>query len=39
MPHPQGPSNNPYPEPIPRIHTYFFVVHSNIALLSTPRLF
>ena len=38
MPHSQGLSNNPYPEPYPRIETYFFKVHSNIILPSTPRL-
>jgi hypothetical protein len=40
MPHSQGLSNNPYPEPNqpnPRIDTYLFKVHSNIVLLSTPR--
>ena len=26
MPH----SNNPYPDPISRINTYFFKIHSNI---------
>jgi hypothetical protein len=41
MPHSQqGPSNNPYPEPkqkpIPRIDTYFFKIHSNTVLPSTP---
>ena len=37
MPHPQGPSNNPYPEqnqPTPRIDTYFFKIYSNIVLPS-----
>ena len=41
MPHSQGLSNNPYREPInpiPRIDTYFFKVHSNIVLPSTPTL-
>ena len=40
MSHSQGLSNNPYPEPnnpIPRIDTYLFKVHSNIVLPSTPR--
>ena len=40
MPHSQGPSNNPYPErinPIPRIETYLFKIHSNIVLPSMPR--
>ena len=40
MPHSQGPSNNPYPEPnqpIPRIDTYLFKIHSNIVLPSTAR--
>ena len=35
-PHSQGLSNNSYPEPIPRIDTYLFMVHSNIVLPSTP---
>ena len=33
LPHSQGLSNNPYPEqinPITRIDTYFFNIHSNI---------
>ena len=40
MPHSQGLSNNPYPtriNQIPHIHTYFFKIHSNIVLPSTPR--
>ena len=40
MPHPQGLSNNPYPEPIqtiPRIDTYFFKIFSNSILPSMPR--
>ena len=41
MPHSQGLSNKPYPEPnqpkSPRIDTYLFKVHSNIVLPSTPR--
>ena len=40
MPHSQGLSNNSYPEPnnpIPRIDTYLFKVHSNIVLPSMPR--
>ena len=39
MSHSQGLFNNPYLEsnqPIPRIDTYFFKVHSNIFLPSTP---
>ena len=42
MPHSQGPSNNPYPEPnqsIPRIDTYFSKTHSNIVLPSRRRPF
>ena len=38
--HLQGLSNNidPQPnEPIPRMDTYFFKIHSNIVLSSTPR--
>jgi hypothetical protein len=34
--------NNPYPEPtnpITRIDTYFFNIHSNIVLLTMPRPF
>ena len=40
MPHSQGLSNNPYSEPtnpIPVIDTYFFKIHSNIVLPSTPK--
>ena len=40
MPHSQGLSNNSYPEPNqpnPHIDTYFFTIHSNIVLPSTPR--
>ena len=40
MSHSQGLSNNPYPEPnqpIPRIDTYFFKIHPNIVLPSTPN--
>ena len=40
MPHSQGLSNKPYPEPNqtnPHIDTYLFKVHSNIVLPSTPR--
>ena len=40
MPPSQGPSNKAYPEPnqpIPPIDTYFFKIHSNIVLPSTPR--
>ena len=39
MPQSQGLSNNPYPEqnqPIPRIDTYLFNMHSNIVIPSTP---
>ena len=41
MAHSQELFYNPYPEPnnpIPRIDTYFFNVHSNIVLPSMPRL-
>ena len=40
MPHSQGLSNNSYPvpnQPITRIDTYLFKVHSNIIFPSTPR--
>ena len=41
MPHSQGLSINPYSEcrinPIPRTDAYFFKIHSNIFLPSTPR--
>ena len=40
MPQSHGLSNNPYPEPnqpITRIDTYLFKVHSNIVRPSTPR--
>ena len=40
IPHSQGLSNNPYPEPnnpTPRIDTYFCKIHSNIVLASMPR--
>jgi hypothetical protein len=40
MPHSQGFSKNPYSHIntyFPRIDTYFFEVHSNIVLPSTPR--
>ena len=40
MPHSQGLSNTPYPEPnnpIPRIDTYYFKIYPNIVLPSTPR--
>ena len=37
MPHSQGLSNNP--DPIPRIATYFYKIHSNIVLPSMPRPF
>ena len=43
MPHSQGLSNNPYPElnnPIPRIDTYFYKIHSNIVFhhrLGLPK--
>ena len=36
MPHSQGLSNNPYPEPN---QLYFFNIHSNIVFLSTRRPF
>ena len=39
MPHTQMLSNNSYPEPNqpnPRIDTYFFKIHSNIVLPSSP---
>ena len=42
MLHSQGPSNNPYLSrinPIPRIDTYFFKVHSNIVLPSLLYVF
>ena len=40
MPHSHELSNNPIlskMNPIPRINTYLFNIHSNIALSSTPR--
>ena len=40
MPHSQELSNNPYPEPNQpnsSYDNYFFKVHSNIVLPSTPR--
>ena len=40
MPHSQGLSNNPYPEPNQpntSYYTYPFQFHSNIVLPSTPR--
>jgi hypothetical protein len=40
MPHSQGPSKIPILNQInsiPSIDTYFFKVHSNIVLPSTPR--
>ena len=43
MPHSQGLSNNPYPEPnqpiSSRIDTHFFKIHSNIVLPFTPKAF
>ena len=38
MPHSQGLSNNLYPEPYQSNSSYFFEIHSNIVLPSTPRL-
>ena len=41
MPHSQGLSNNPYPEPNqlnPHIEIYIFKIHSNIVPLPRPRL-
>ena len=38
MPHLQGLTNNPYPQPnqpYPCIDTYFFKIHSNIVFLSS----
>ena len=37
MLHLQRLSNNPYPEPIPRIDTYFFKIHSNISYMPQMR--
>ena len=37
VPHSQRLSNKPYPQPIPRIDTYFFNEYSNITLPSTPK--
>ena len=40
MPHSQGLSNNSYPvpnNPIPRIDTYLFKVHTNIVRLGLPK--
>ena len=40
MPHSQGLSNNPYPEsnePTSLHYNYFFMIHFNIVLPSTPR--
>jgi hypothetical protein len=40
MPHSQGLSNNPYPEPnnpIPRVDTYFFKVCSYIVPPPMPK--
>ena len=39
MPHSQGPSNNPYPEPNQPKSSYWrlLIIHSNIVLSSTPR--
>ena len=34
MPHSQGLSNNPYPEPNQSNSSYFFKVHSNMAMSS-----
>ena len=36
MPHSQGLSKNPYPEPN-QPNSYFLKIHSNIVLPSTPR--
>ena len=37
MPHSQGLSKNPNPEPISPIDTCSFKIHPNIVLSSTPR--
>ena len=40
MSHSQGLFDNPYTgriNPVPRIDTYFFKIHSNIVLPSAPR--